>query len=97
MSDLHRRQVAGTKHGHGIADSDETVAVCRHNAGEFPATALKVFLEYDCVGYSEMLADVRTRVVETRELSGGLSQVMHRVGRQYLLSCDVAGLSFSTQ
>src|SRR5438094_9100861 len=80
MSDLHRRQVAGTKHGHGIAHSDKTVAVCRHDAGELPATALKVLLKYDCVGDAEQLADVRTRFAGTGELAGGLSDAQHRAG-----------------
>src|SRR5437667_12731618 len=82
MSDLHRGQVAGTKHGHGIADSDETVAVNRHDAGELPSTALKVLLECDSVGDAEQLADMRTRFAGTGELAGGLSDAQHRAGGQ---------------
>src|SRR2546429_7992663 len=83
MSDLHRGQVAGTKHGHGVADSDETVAVNRHDAGELPSTALKVLLECDSVGDAEQLADMRTRFAGTGELAGGLSDAQHRAGGEW--------------
>src|SRR5438034_2661729 len=95
MSDLHRRQVAGTKHGHGIAHSDETVAVCRHDAGELPATALKVLLECGSVGDAEQLADVRTRFAGTGELAGGLSDAQHRAGGQRVQRGEFDGDLFS--
>src|SRR5206468_8168808 len=95
MSDLHRGQVAGTKHGHGIADSDETVAVNRHDAGELPATALKVLLECDSVGDAEQLADMRTRFAGTGELAGGLSDAQHCAGGQRVQRGEFDGNLFS--